>query len=216
MSKIRLHIVSPGEARGPFSVYMAALVAHTTEAGIEVTPVNPLGSDLIAVRTTGVRRALENGATHILWIDSDILMKENAALRMLAHEKPVVAANYVMKTSELKPVTTNCEERISSVGKTGLESVTGIGMGFVLTDAEIYKKLRFPWFGHRWFFAGEKDPICIGPPENWDDWPASFEDAYFSDRIREAGYEIFIDHDLSREIGHYGGCIYFHDRIVSL
>lgn len=213
-NSIRLHIIAPGDAKGPFANYLAALVARTTEAGIEVTPVNPRGSDLVAVRTTGVRRSLENGATHILWIDSDIVMKEDAALRLLAHEIPIVAANYVMKTHERTPVTTNNDERIYSFGKKGLEKVTAIGMGFVLTDAKIYSKLRYPWFGHRWFFAGDKDPICIGPPERWEDWPASFEDAYFSDRIREAGYEIYIDHDLSNEIGHYGGCIFFHDRVV--
>src|SRR6266498_3079309 len=195
---IQLHIIVPGDPRGPFVSYLTTLALRTEQMGAVVTIVNPIGSDLVAVRTTGIRRALENGATHILWVDSDMIMKEDSAIRLLMHDLPAVAANYVMRNSERAPVSSDENgDRVTSLGKTGLEKVTATGMGFFLTNAEIYKKLRFPWFGHRWFYAGANDPVQIGPPEDWGDWPASFEDAYFSDRIREAGYEIYIDHDVS-------------------
>lgn len=211
---VYLHIVTPGEARGPCGALMATLAVYTQKAGIDVTIVNPRGSDLIALRTAGARASIENGATHILWLDSDIIMPQDAAVQLLSHEKPVVVANYVMKTSEYLPVTTRDSERIYSTDKTGLEKVTAVGLGLALTDVKIYHKLRFPWFGHRWFYEGDADPVARGLPKDWDKWPSSFEDSYFSDRIREAGYDIFVDHDLSKQIGHYGGSAYFHDRRV--
>jgi hypothetical protein len=213
----RLHIVVPGEPRGPFLSFLTTLALETERAnGTQVTIVNPRGSDLVGVRTTGARAALENGATHILWVDSDMIMKPDAALRLMAHDLPVVAANYVTRTTEFVPVSSDAEgQRVFSVNKSGLEEVNATGMGLFLTDAAVYRKMRFPWFGHRWFFAGDKDPVQIGPPDNWGDWPATFEDAYFCDRIREAGYKIYIDHDLSLQVGHYGGCIYYHAGIES-
>lgn len=217
MSDIRLFVVVPGESKGPFFSYLCTMALVTERNGINVNILNPMGSDLVAVRTTGIRAALENGATHVLWVDSDILMQPDAALRLFQHNLPAVAANYVIKTLEFVPVSSDEEgERVDSVGKKGLEKVTATGLGFFLTDAKIYEKMRWPWFGHRWFYAGDKDPVQIGLPKEPKDWPASFEDAYFSDRIREAGYDIWIDHDLSLELGHYGGSIYYHDKVRSL
>ena len=214
LARPELHIIVPGEARGPFLPFLSTMALVTERAGVGVTIVNPRGSDLIGVRTTGVRAALENGATHILWVDSDMIMPEDAALRLMAHGLPVVAANYVMKTMDFAPVSfSSSGDRVFSIDKTGLEEVATTGMGLFLTAATIYEKLRYPWFGHRWFFAGDKDPVQIGAPEKWEDWPASYEDAYFCDRIKEAGYKVYIDHDLSLKVGHYGGCIYYHGGV---
>lgn len=208
-----MFIAIPGDGgKGPCSSFFAHMVGHTTARGINVNIVNPRGSDLIFNRTAAARTALENNATHILWVDSDMIMREDAAIRLLNHKLPVVGLNSVAKTGELNPTSTIRGSGVSSVGKTGLQKVTSTGLAFVLTDAEIYQNLEFPWFGHKWTYRG-MDNDHIGPPKNWGLWSWSFEDAWFFERVRKAGYDIYIDHDASQSLGHYGGGVYYCDRV---
>lgn len=213
-SQIKLGIVVPGESRGPFFNYLAAMIYRTGNSGVVVDLSNPIGSDLVSVRTLGAREAIERGATHILWVDSDMIMPDDSALRLLSHNLPIVAVNYVMKRKEMLPVTSIDGERISSVGRSGIEKIDGTGMGLMMTNVEIYHKMKFPWFGHRWF--PNEGTSCIGVPKNMEEWPASFEDAYFCDRARQSGIDIYVDHDLSLQTGHYGGCVYYQHGMVPI
>lgn len=213
-SGVKLHVVVPGDSRGPFFTYLAALIYKTGNNGVLVDLSNPRGSDLVSVRTLGAMQAIESGATHILWIDSDMIVPDDAALKLLEHNLPIVAVNYVMKRKEMLPVTSIDGVRISSIGKSGLEKVDGTGMGFMMTNVDIYHKMRFPWFGHRWFPNELVSPI--GVPKDIEEWPSSFEDAYFCDRARQSEIDIYIDHDLSLKTGHYGGCVYYQQGISPL
>ena len=216
--KINLHLCVPGSGRGPFLAHLVSLAIHTSEAGISVRITNSRSSDLVALRTRIAGTAIAAGATHLLWIDDDMLFPSDAALRLIEHDLPVVVGNYVKKDLNYTPVVANSiapEDVISSVGKTGLERVYSSGLGFTLVQADVFHKIRFPWFGHRWFHTDNiaQPSIGVPAPDEWGQWRDAFEDTWFFGRLAEANIPVMVDHDLSQQLGHYGGIVYLGDGI---
>lgn len=217
MDDIRLFICTLGSGRGPFIDCLTSMTMVMQKAGIEVKIVNIRGSLLIEGRTEAAKLALKHGATHTLWIDDDMYFHADVGMRLLEHDKDVVACNYVTKDMKFRPVTSNGiteDDRVSSVGKTGLEKVLGIGFGVVLIKASVYDRLEFPWFAQRWLCAEHlKGKPVIGIP-NWDEWYSQSEDVWFCRRCINAGIDVFLDHDASQNVGHWGGVTFFHEGIA--
>lgn len=146
--------------------------------------------------------ALEGGCDYILWIDSDMRFPKDTITRLLAHNKDICGVNATTRTIPVKPTAkmlevdmenkTNLWHPVVSKGKTGIEKVTAIGCGVMLVKAEVFKNTPKPWF---WFYQipGGK---TLG------------EDVHFCVAAADAGYETWVDHDLSQEIGHVGQYTY--------
>jgi len=132
-------------------------------------------------RTQLTKKVLESLFSHILFIDSDMRFPEDTVMRLLAHGKEIVGANCKQRQADL--TTTG----IDSEGKTGLEEVEKIGFGVTLIDTRVFTKIAEPWFATP--FDGEQ---FVG------------EDIFFCHKAKEAGLQIFVDHDLSKEVGHVG------------
>ena len=149
--------------------------------------------------------ALKGGATHMLWLDSDMRVPREALVKLLNHDKQVVGINYSKRSVDAdftaikhvpvdeKDIGLKCITRESS---TGLEEVDAIGFGCVLMKAAAFNKLpdpkRKPWF---WF-----DMVNGGNHVG--------EDVYFCDLLRKSGVKIYVDHDLSKECSHIGNFEY--------
>lgn len=124
------------------------------------------------------------GATHILWLDADMTFPRDTALRLLAHEKKVVAANYVTRKAPSRPTARRDGKCVSSLDAEGLEAVDHVGMGVFLLDTSVLWNISRPRF--------------------WYSTPTETEDVYFCNLLRKAGHSIYIDHDLSKEVEHWG------------
>jgi hypothetical protein len=124
------------------------------------------------------------GATHILWLDSDMTFPSDTALRLLKHDKDVVAVNYVMRRESWRPIARRDGKRISSLEATGLEAVDDVGMGVFLMKTSVVQNLPRPCF--------------------WYSTITETEDHHFCRLLKAAGHDIWIDHDLSRSVGHVG------------
>lgn len=139
---------------------------------------------------------LENGATHVLFLDTDMRFPGDALNRLLAHDKPIVGINYLTRSARpLKTTAKKNGELIWTLPESsGLEEVDGCGCGVLLIKAEVFRALEKPWFAF-----GGIDPTTkrrLG------------EDYYFCAKAREAGFPVFIDHDLSKQVGHIGDLVY--------
>lgn len=142
--------------------------------------------------------ALRNGCTHILYLDSDMTFPKDLLIRLLNHNLPIVGVNYSGRRIPAKFVAV---KKIGGPGEgegercptfadsTGLEEVEGIGFGAVLIQTRVFQNLSRPFFHRKW---DEEEQRWIG------------EDIYFCRLARENGYRVFVDHDLSKEIGHMG------------
>lgn len=155
---------------------------------------NARGSVICANRTDIADSALANACTHLLFIDCDMIFPSDLLARLLDHNLPIVAVNYVTKEIPAQPVTTGFNgERITSIGKTGLEYVKGIGFGACLINIDVLRNLPQPWFDNNW-----DDEFQVYNIEDW----------CFCQNALAHGYNIMIDHDLSQEISHRGGYDY--------
>lgn len=132
--------------------------------------------------------ARDANATHILWIDADMTFPETALERLMERDQLVVGANYPRRSAPYQPTAQRDGKLIYEEGQTGLEPVDALGLGFCLMRMEVFEKLRPPWFAFPW-----KDGQYLG------------EDIFLCLKIRdEIGEPIYVDHDLSHEIGHMG------------
>lgn len=191
---MRLAIGGPTRDLVPasFAVDLAALYAYTKERGPWATvTVGFLTSTYIHVgRELFLEASRKQGATHVLWLDTDMSMPRETAVLLAMHEQAIVGCNYrVRQPSGLFTAQRDDGTRVETTETaTGLEAVDAIGFGVVLMRTDIVTDIARPWFQH-----GLNDQRGdIG------------EDIMFCRALRAAGHTIFIDHDLSKEIGHVG------------
>jgi hypothetical protein len=156
----------------------------------ETVQLMDMGTLLPDMRNQLVKTALEFEATHILWLDNDMTFPEDMIERLYSHQKPIVGANYSHRKEPCKPVAAKDGVWVyTEEASTGLEKVDFVGMGAMLVETAVYEHLGHPWHTLGW--NAEKSTI-VG------------EDVFFCRKAAEIGAETFIDHDLSKEIGHVG------------
>jgi len=174
-----------------FAVDLAQLYAYTKERGRwpSVT-VGFLTATYIHVgRELFLEAALKQGATHVLWLDTDMSFPREAAVLLAMHEQPIVGCNYVVRYPTGLFTARRDDARVPTLEhSTGLEAVDEIGFGVVLMQTDVIADLPRPWFRHGLNAQGGD----IG------------EDIMLCRALRAAGHTVYIDHDLSKEIGHIG------------
>lgn len=168
-----------------FAAMVAASVSEIPN--LDLVFNNCIGSGLAMNRIKMVRDAIENGCDYIFFIDDDMNIPMQALILLLARDKEIVAANCARKELPPRPTAQGFDGMCvyTSETSTGLEKVKSIGTGMMLINLRVFGSLAQPWFC--------EDPIKeVG------------EDVYFCGKAREAGFDIWIDHDLSKDVGHIG------------
>lgn len=197
---IRVAVCIPARDHVPhlFAYDLAQLVGFTGarlgQNGIGfVQLIMSTGTLIAPQRIDLVDKAMEKGVTHILFIDSDMRFPKNALEHLVTCDKDIVGANYPRRAH---PVTPTAYKRVTPnellytyEDSTGLEEADALGFGLVLVRADVFRKMPRPWF-----------EIPYVPEEDG----FQGEDVTFCQRARLSGYQIFVDHDLSRYIEHIG------------
>lgn len=134
--------------------------------------------------------ALKDGATHLLFVDSDIITPPDLAQRLMRHAKPVVSALYYARTDPWNPVAAEHPvpggfEAISHevAAQPGLMRVWCVGFGACLIHADVLRHLSKS--GPLFEFACREG-----------------EDMYFARRCEAADIGIWLDRDTV--CGHVG------------
>jgi hypothetical protein len=147
--------------------------------------------------------AMREGCSHILFIDSDMRFPQDMISRLLKHDVDIVATNCARRRMPTGPTAQiykdNGDRELvwSMPDSTGLQEVGSVGMGVMLIKAGVFKALSEPWYETPW--RTDKRGY-IG------------EDVFFCNKARAAGFKIWIDHDVSKEIGHIGTFEFKHDH----
>jgi hypothetical protein len=165
------------------------------------------GSILPRSRYRMVVEAMQRKCTHLLFVDTDQTFPRNTLHRMLAHKVGVVAANIATKSIPAQP-TARAAPKGQDKGfgtpvftdpeSKGLERVWRVGTGLMLVDMEVFKRTGPKIFSIDWH-----DDVADYGGEDW-----SMVKAFES--VNEP---IWIDHDLSREVGHIGYMVYTHELV---
>jgi len=203
---MRLAIGGPTRDTVPasFALDLAQLYAHTRERGPwgSMVTVGFLTATYIHMgREYFLEASMLQGATHVLWLDTDMSFPPETAIRLALHEQPIVACNYLTRDGTGRFTAKRDGQRIATTAEsTGLEAVDSVGFGVLLMRVDAALKVSRPRFRHG-LNATEGD---IG------------EDHMFCRALRAAGHDIFIDHDVSKEIGHIGQHTYRTTTQVAL
>lgn len=139
--------------------------------------------------------ALAWGADYHLLIDWDIIPPPDGFLRLAAHDKPFVAANYMQRHGVLEPAAIRAQD-IRASGR-GLEAVAAVGLGFALVKPEVFAATPKPWFRSE---IDEDGNVRFG------------EDVHFCNQVRHAGIPVVVDHDLA--VGHIAETVLTLERAV--
>jgi len=178
------------------------LCRMVVRADCDVSLLNIQGTLIVNQRTDLAKQAIAMGATHILYLDDDMRFPADTLDRLLAHNKAIVAANYATRKFPIQPVAFANDEDLTRVhtnpDSTGLESVSSVGMGVMLVKSEVFDKIGLPYF-------------MIGFSMKNQEFTG--EDIFFCRKARAAGFDVYVDHDLSKEVKHTGTLDFQHDHI---
>lgn len=174
-----------------FTMSLTELVKTCVLAGIDTHVTYDTSTILLNQRERLAEKAMETKSDYMLWLDSDMMFPSTTALRLMSHNKDIVAANYMKRSVPLTtvayPKLEDWDNWLPLESQEELEVVEGIGMGCMMMKTSILHKIQKPWFEFQW--------------EN-NSWHG--EDFYFQKKLRAEGYQIFVDMNLSRQVRHIG------------
>lgn len=191
-------------------IYMITYASQTRshERNIHMLRLwNSRGSLLPRQRTTLVKQALQMQATHVLFLDSDMMFPANTLSLLLSRGKSVIAANCAVKqipsqsTARLKSDKPNGTPLLTGNDSVGIERVWRVGTGIMLVETRVFSEIPEPWFPFGW---NEETQEYVG--EDWE----------FCRKLEEAEIPIYIDHSLSKSVGHIGDFVYEHQHVEAL
>ena len=210
--KVAICIPSTGMWHADFGVSMMQMCVyvsgHYFEHGQERSCIvlEKRTSVLPQSRQEALEDALTAECTHALFVDSDQSFPADTLHRLMAHKVKCVGANIAVKTTPSFPTArmrgpTSFGIPLASHGRTGIEKVWRLGMGVMLIDLSAVKGIRKPWFEIPY---SVKNAQFVG-----EDW-------YFCGLLEKAGVDIYVDHDLSHQVGHVGQFKFTHVNIPEL
>jgi choline kinase len=151
-------------------------------------------------RNDCVRIAQEKGATHLFFLDSDMMFPGETLERLLSHKKEIVGCIYSRRVAPFTNLGTPKDKAMSKVGgDTVLLEMDMVATGCLLIDMSVFKRIDKPYFQRPMReINGQLEPMG--------------EDVHFCERMRVAGYKLWADVPLSAHIGHIGTAVYkVHD-----
>tara|TARA_B100000902_G_C27086831_1_gene801775 strand:+ start:102 stop:677 length:576 start_codon:yes stop_codon:yes gene_type:complete len=116
--------------------------------------------------------------THVMWIDSDIDFTPDDFFRLESHNKPVISGVYKMLDNnyscQVNGEWMDDKLRTSNINccAPSLIEADFCGMGWMLTQIEVYKKLKHPYF---------------------DMSTKKHEDELFCKKLQKHGYKVNVD-----------------------
>ena len=166
-------------------------VAHADDS-IEWVKLNAFATSMLPwSRHELARISLAQGATHLLWIDSDMQFPADMILRWAKRDEPIIGINAMSRRPPYNCTAQNeaMQHIVTSPDSTGFEKVGRTGFGIIWVAAEVFRAVPQPWFNFQWL----EDRQCYRG-----------EDYFFLEAAKRAGYGVVIDHDISKKVVHIG------------
>lgn len=180
--------------------YMQRVPGYNSQ---ELRVANVRSSILPKNRMDIMNLARKSNADYLLFLDSDHTFPANLLHRMIAHGKPIVAANCVTKQIPAQTTARYADKDPRGVpvytdDKTGLEEVWRVGTGVMLLRKDVIQEIP----NSAWAMKYLPDADTY----QGEDWT-------FCQACQDRDIPIFVDHDLSREVGHIGNLTFTHDYV---
>lgn len=188
--KVAILIPSKDQWAAEFGMCLASMVPNALQVA-RVGLINERGGMITGARCALVKQALDGplGADYCMWLDADMTFPPNIVERLLAHNKDIVGATYCRRV----PPFNLLGRELHGEADTGLVEMETMPGGCMLIKADVYSKLTWPWYY-----------------ESYDGGMIHSEDYNFCADAIKAGYSVWCDMDMTKELGHIGSqCVYY-------
>ena len=211
---LRIAVVVPS---GPtwvadFATSLISMIGYFTNTPVKgyrtesIRVLNIKGSVLPTSRLNGLKAAKAIDASHLLFVDSDHTFPPDMLHQLLHWHKDVVAVNCVTKSlpatttaRTFNPKNTQGDIIYSDPEKKGLlDRVWRVGTGVMLLSKKAYMQIP-----HDSFAMTYKPDADTYQGEDWT----------MCEALDNAGVPIYVDHGLSRQVGHVGNFNFNHDYV---
>lgn len=198
--KLVIAIPTAGMVRMGFAYSLAGMVAHVAANAIPQRPESTIELKMDIVESSVihtnreqlVRRAIDAGQTHLMFLDDDMVFEPQILGIMLGRRQPVVCTNYLIKTepaADFVAVGLNGQRVATSEHSTGLVPIAYSGFGVSVFEVGVFKDTPQPYFLPK--FIPESNSYTT-------------EDNPFYERVRNAGHTVYLDQDASKLVSHLG------------
>lgn len=169
------------------------LAASSPCEGLEIGLTTSSGTLICDQRNNLAQATLDEGCDWLLFLDSDMRFPPDTLIRLLERNAPIVTCNYTTRRAPAEPVAFRQfgtgEKLYTDPESEGVEACSANGLGVALIHRTVFEKTEKPWFYIPYI------PSCDG---HWG------EDVWFCNQARKAGFDVLVDHDLSKEVKHIG------------
>jgi hypothetical protein len=207
--RVMVSIPTAGTVPSAFAYSLAGMVARFAAERVPTVPEASLSmimrvvesSNWITNREKLAKMALDEDVTHILTLDDDMTFDPRVLEILLGRRQDIVLTNYLIKTHPPKDfVAVDLKGRRlpTTAQSTGIQPIQYSGFGVGLIKADVFRKVPRPWFM---------------PKYNEENYEYTTEDFPFFEKVREAGYTVYVDHDASKLVGHIGRKTWVWDEV---
>lgn len=178
-----------------FAQHLAMASAQLVANGIKINCAFNIGSVITIARRNLVDIFLKTDFDYIWWVDSDMKFPIDAPLRLLARDKDIIGCNYRRRRfpnanfTGMMGSNGKYTEFVTTDNSPPLELIDVLPHGCVLVKRHVYERMPQPHYLQE--FIPELN-LEIG------------EDIFFCQQAQKAGFQIWCDQELSREISHIG------------
>lgn len=191
----RVNILVAVPLRNNYMHYKLAATLLTMHKVPSIMYMNTVRYIIHEARNRLVEFALENDCTHVLFIDDDMIIPNDAMIKLLEHDVDIVCGLAFRRLAPYDPCIFVVREGIdiypAEMIDKGLVDIDACGSAFVLIKTNVFKKMPKPWY-----VWGDKS-LGIYEKEG-----GLGEDISFSLRAKMMGFRVCCD--TSVILGHIG------------
>jgi len=141
------------------------------------------GHDIALLRNGIVQIFLESKCSHLLQIDTDMVIHKNALVGMFNRNVDIVGALYFKRYPPFTPCAVRFKGKkeepltIKELESNDMIEVQRVGTGCILIKREVFENTKYPWF----HIKTKNRKMTMS------------DDYFFCDKARKSGYKIYVD-----------------------
>lgn len=162
-------------------------------------------------RNAAAMKALEVGASHLFFMDSDVIIPPDGVMRLLARNEPIISGLYNRRSPPAGiPVMIRNGQWVTDYKPGSIVEVDLVGSGCLLIRRDVLETMKEPVRPGKQWFSWQVDLVSLLPPGE-----ALSEDfAFCAHARRRYGYKVLVD--TSVECRHIGYSQFRHNQMAPL
>jgi hypothetical protein len=123
---------------------LCSMASYSLVQGVQVVLINEQCSYVTYARNKLVIGALRHHVDYLMWLDTDMIVPDDAMIRLLKHDKDIVGASYARRSPPFDMLGKIPKGTDLAAG--GLVEADFLPSGCILVKADVYKKMKWPWY----------------------------------------------------------------------